>query len=163
MSSAPELVFRTRVAGDQAFLVRLGKRAFARWARDGGEVVWRMVNEPRAITRVVTHGGEPVGFAVATLAPLGRPYAEWASPAVARLDAIAVDTESRRRGVARELLAHVQVETRERGAVVMTLMTAESNRAGRITFERSGFLPVLRLPGAYSNGEPAIEMFKPLA
>lgn len=114
----------------------------------------------RAQMIVAEEGKKPIGFAVVEIEPLGHAYGPWESPAVARLDAIAIDPPEQRRGAGALLLAEAERTSREAGAVVMMLLTARTNRYARRLFVRSGFLPLQQVERAYANGDEAVEMFK---
>jgi ribosomal protein S18 acetylase RimI-like enzyme len=143
-------------------MLTVGRRVFARWSRDPGRSLSSMLASRGARAEIVERDGVPLGFAIVTFERLARPYGPWRTPAVARLDAIAVSPREQNAGVGRALTRRAEAIAREEGAVVLTLMTAESNTKARRLFTRAGFLAVIRMPNSYVNGEAAIEMFKPI-
>jgi ribosomal protein S18 acetylase RimI-like enzyme len=155
--------FRPRRADDDPFILELGREAFARWSHDPARTIASMLSGPRARTVVGESAGERIGFAVVDLEPLGKPYGPWRSPKIARLDAIAVTSAARRRGLGTALLDTAEDIARSAGGVVMTLMTAVDNRAARRLFQSAGYFPLFAIERSYSNGDSAIEMFKAIA
>lgn len=121
-----------------------------------------MLESPRAFMIVAEEAAQAIGFAIVEVEALGRPFGPFERPAVARLDAIAVDPGAQRRGVGARLLVEAEREAVERDAVVMTLMTARTNRFARRLFARAGFLALSQVDRAYANGDAAVEMFKAL-
>jgi len=162
MRLAQRLRFRPRTPDDDSFMLSIGRRVFARWSRDPARSLGSMLASRGARAEIVERDGAPVGFAIVTFARLPRPYGPWREPAVGRLDAIAVAPREQGKGVGRALARRAEAIAREEGGVVMTLMTAEGNVRGRRLFTRCGYLPVIRMPDSYMNGEAAIEMFKPI-
>ena len=155
-----ELSFRLRREGDDAFLMKLGRSAFARWSRDPARSIRMIISNRRAQVVIAERADVPIGFAVIDPVPLGRAFGPWKEPRVARLDAIAVDGKAQRRGVGRALIAETENLARRSGAVVMSLMTASENRAARTLFRSAEYLPLVALPDSYADGDAAIEMFK---
>lgn len=152
---------RRLLPSDDDFIEDLARDAFSAWSRDPGRVVSNMVRRG-ATTAVATIDEQPVGMAVLTFTTLGRPMGPWRSPKIARVEAIATARKGRKRGVGTALMAWAEGEARRNGAVIMRLLTAETNRSARRLFYREGFMAVLRSPNAYANGEAGIEMFKAL-
>ncbi len=155
-----DLRFRPPRPSDEPFVLRVGRRVFARWSRDPGRSLAGMMASPSARMIVAEEASRPIGFAIVEVAPLGKPFGPWEAPAVGRLDAIAIDPEEQRRGAGRLLLEEAERVARDAGAVVMTLMTARTNRFARRLFVRGGFLPLQQVERAYANGDDAVEMFK---
>jgi len=154
---------RLRTAGDDSFIVTLGAQAFARWSVDPARTIRRMLAVERSTTLVADLQDQPVGFVIVDVAPLGRPYGPWASPSVARIDAIAVVPRARVQGVGSQLVAAAEELARKEGAVVMTLMTATRNMNGRRLFDSAGFIEFMTSADSYANGDDAELMFKSIA
>lgn len=149
---------------DDAALLRAVAPSFARWSRAPKRTLAALTTAPGSETLVAEAGEEALGLVTLSFEELrARSFGPFESPRVARIDAIAVAPAARRQGIARELLATAEARARERGAVVITLMTAVSNAPARRLFTGAGYLPVLRQPRAYANGEDAIEMFRLIA
>ena len=120
-----------------------------------------MMTSEKSRVIVAEHAGRPVGFAVVEVERLRvAAFGPWKAPAVARLDAIAIDPAKQGNGAGRQLLEEAERVAREEGGVVMTLMTAFTNRAARELFQSGGYLPLTELERRYGNGDGAIEMFK---
>lgn len=151
-----------RPGADDTFAQALGERAFAPYSRAPGASIVSMLGERGAEAAVAEIGRAKVGFAIVAFARVPREFGPWKSPVIARLNAIAVRPESQGRGVARGLVAWAEELARARGAVTLTLATAETNTRARRLFEYAGFLPVVRLPEQYARGQDGIAMFKPL-
>lgn len=154
------LSVRPRLPTDDAFLLDLGGRAFAKYSRDARSSVSGMLDELGAEALVAELGGTPVGFALLGYQTLQRDYGPWRRPTAARLNAIAVAPEREGRGIGRRLLVAVEEAARASGAVSIWLMTAESNRRARSLFGSGGYQAVLRLPRAYLRGQAGVTMFK---
>ncbi len=104
---------------------------------------------------------QPIGFAVVEIERLEvAAFGPFRAPAVARLDAIAVDPTKQGMGAGRLLLEEAERLASEERAVVMMLMTALTNRTARELFLSGGYLPLTQLERRYSNGDAAVEMFK---
>lgn len=164
---ALDLQLRPATPADDAFLRALGRPSFSRWSRDPAESVVRMSRATAAATLVAERAGEgspkAVGFAIVRVEPLGRPFGPWAAPAVAHLDAVAVSRAARGAGVGTALLRAAEELAAERGAVVLSLVTAVANVRARKLFEGAGYLPTARLEAYYLGEWDAIAMFRPLA
>lgn len=157
-----ELTFSSVTARDQTFVTTLARRAFARWSNDPANNVLGMVHNPRAIAELGIERGKKVGLFVVSITSLGRPYGPFEDPRLAHLDAIAVTPGMTGRGIGGILLERAELIARQRGAVVMTLLTAVGNGPGQRLFASRGFMPVLRSRSRYVNDEDGIEMFKAL-
>ncbi|MFO0547447.1 MAG: GNAT family N-acetyltransferase [Polyangiaceae bacterium] len=157
------LRFRAPSPPDEVFVATLARASFSAWSRDPARNVARMLRSSSAAGEIASLGGERVGFYVLDVNRLSKPYGPFESPAIAHLDAIAVASSFSRRGIGRALLRRAEQVARERGAVVMTLMTAVGNARARRMFQRFGFMPVLKIEGAYESGEAGIQMFKLVA
>lgn len=95
---------------------------------------------------VADEAGAVQGYAVA-----------WGTDEV-HLANIVVAPESRRRGIARELMAAVLEYARSVGAVSVYLEVRVSNSAARTFYSGLGFVPTFTRKGYYENGEDALIM-----
>jgi len=154
--------FRPRTEEDDVFLLSVGRRVFSAWSRDPARALAAMLVESGARAEVAWVSEARVGFFIVGLDVLPRPFGPWVRPAVARLDAIAVVPGAQSRGIGRALLVRAEKVATDRGAVVMSLMTASTNGKARKLFSRAGFLSLVTLPRSYANGDAAVEMFKAL-
>ncbi len=147
---------------DEAFVFGLSQQVFAVYSIQPIRAMASMLADPDAAALVAELNGERAGFFVLSLDALGRPFGPWARPLIARLDAIAVDPDAQGRVVGRFLLEQAEALARARGAVVMSLMTAEKNHPARRLFASAGFLELVRIPVAYARGQTGVAMNKPL-
>lgn len=148
-----DLGIRTRKGSDKAFIAALAREAFGEFSPGSARHTVAMSEEPHARTLVAVQGRERLGFAVVRV---GRDR-------IARLDAIAVDAGWRGRGVGRQLLCHVEVHARERGAVRLELATAEANLAALDLFLKEGYRIERTLRRYYPRGQDAHLLAKQLA
>jgi len=81
----------------------------------------------------------------------------------ASLDAIAVVVAERGKGFGKLLLAGIEKLAFERGAVEITLVTAEANLAALDRFLSAGYAVARRLERYYPRGQNAVSMRKALA
>lgn len=147
---------------DDDFIEDVGREAFARWSLRPGLVLRGMIADPAAEVEVVTEGNRRIGFVVVRFDQAAYDLGPWTLPLAARVEAIAVRRGFRGRGVGRALLVRAEEIAVQRGAVVMSLLTAANNRRARKLFADIGYLPLLQWQAAYVNREPAWELFKPI-
>jgi ribosomal protein S18 acetylase RimI-like enzyme len=121
-----------------------------------------MLAERDAATCVAEHGEVPVGFFVLGFEYLGKSFGPWSRPAVARLNAIGVEPDLHRRGIGTLLLEYAEAVARQRGAVSLTLMTADTNLRARRLFAGAGFQALFTLEHAYARGQRGVVMSKAL-
>jgi ribosomal protein S18 acetylase RimI-like enzyme len=168
-----KVAVRPARAEDREFLVSLSESVFRAYAHDPTVVMLRMlknqtgevlVAEDATPRRAATTKKRDLrlGFAVVGIEELGRPFGPWLRPSVARLDAIAVQPQLAGRGIGRHLLLHAEDVARARGAVSMSLMTADSNAPARRLFRNAGYQVILPLEDVYIDGQHGLTMFKAL-
>ncbi len=75
---------------------------------------------------------------------------------------VGVDTNARRRGIARELLARVAADARDLGAQECSLEVRAANTGAQALYEALGFRALGTRPHYYSDGEDALIMQGPL-
>jgi ribosomal protein S18 acetylase RimI-like enzyme len=156
-----DLKFRSPRASDEPFIVRIGRRVFARWSKDPAGTLASMMRGGKSRVIIAEQAEQPIGFAVVEIERLEvAAFGPFRAPAVARLDAIAVDPTKQGMGAGRLLLEEAERLASEERAVVMMLMTALTNRTARELFLSGGYLPLTQLERRYSNGDAAVEMFK---
>jgi ribosomal protein S18 acetylase RimI-like enzyme len=140
---------RPGTATDRAFVERLSETAFTEYTLDARA---RAAPMTRAGTLLVAElGSRSVGFAV--VRRQGR---------TAYLDAIAVETEWRGRGVGHALLAAAEESARRAGAARIELVTAEANLAALDLFLKRGFVVRRTVAGFYPRGQTAHVLDKAL-
>jgi ribosomal protein S18 acetylase RimI-like enzyme len=161
-STTAKVSFRARTEEDDVFLLSVGRRVFASWSRDPARALAAMLVEPGARAEVAWVSEARVGFFIVGLDALEKPFGPWLRPVAARLDAIAVVPGAQGRGIGRALLERAEELARDRGGVVMSLMTATDNHRARRLFHAAGYLPLIAFANGYANGDAALEMFKSL-
>jgi ribosomal protein S18 acetylase RimI-like enzyme len=144
---------------DAEFLVELSDRAFRQYLSFARTNMIRMMRNP-ACAILVAEEQIRLGFAVVHLRTLDRAYGPWSRPTTAHLDAIAVRPSVSGRGVGRRLLAAAEELARARGAISMSLLTAEKNVRAQRLFRSGGFRLVAPLGEVYEDGQKAIAMLK---
>jgi len=111
---------------------------------------------------VAEHGETRMGFVVVDIKALGRPFGPLKRPSVAHLDAIAVRPNMSSQGIGHRLLAHAEKVARARGAVSLSLLTAETNTEAQRLFRSAGFQVLAPFDNVYADGQRALSMFKSL-
>jgi len=154
--------FRAAKPGDRAFIERVSRAGFAAYSRDPVKSIRWMAGEQTALVELAVDGTAELGFFILRIIRLERPFGPWASPAVARLDAIAVAPEARGRGVGRALLQQAEQAATDEGAVVLSLATANDNHAARGLFTGMGYQELAPLGPFYRGGQHAIAMVRSL-
>lgn len=112
-----------------------------------------LLNEPRTLGyRVVTQTDEMVGFAFVMLKIQGA----------AHLTTIGIAPEHRRRGLAADLLRHIENGLKNRDVSTIMLEVRVSNASAQDLYKRCGYTIVQRVNNYYSNGEDCFLMMKSL-
>lgn len=110
-----------------------------------------LLNEPRTLSyRTVTPADEMVGFAFVMVNENNA----------AHLTTVGVAPEHRRRGIARQLLAHIEGNLREREVGTLMLEVRVGNTAAQDLYRRIGYTTVHRICRYYNNGEDCFLMMK---
>ena len=130
----PTITIREATADDVTELARM-LDLFDHTGATPAQVLARM----RACQHVLTTylgevDGQPVGFACLRLVPHiqgDEPYAE--------LTDIYVDVAARRQGVARALIAHVEMVARTAGAREVVILTGFDNETAQAAYRASGY------------------------
>ncbi len=112
-----------------------------------------MLRRGRASVLVCEEGGALIGDAVV----LYRRN----SPA-ARIYSLVVQPAQRGRGIARQLLAAVEAEARERGCQTLRLEVRPDNSQALSLYRHSGYAVERRLEQFYEDGSPAVRLSKNL-
>jgi ribosomal protein S18 acetylase RimI-like enzyme len=157
-----DLTLRPWRAEDASFVVALAGSAFAAYSGDPSGTMLSILGEPGTEVFVAELGSLHAGFVVLRYERLGRDFGPLSRPWVARINAIAVSPEARRRGIGRALLARAEEAARARGARSLSLATGEANGRARRLFEATGFFPLARFERYYAGGQAAVWMLKAL-
>lgn len=171
-----------RFTGGRRVAVRLLERSVERpgntssaevvtLAELGGEAAGAMAAFP--VAEAAVRARAFLGLMLRTLPPWRLPGGLWlywaggrASPsppgASLYVDALAVASGARRRGVARALLEHAERDARERGLPAVALDTSLDNKAARALYVSAGYDEVAYRPAA--RGLPGfVALVKPLS
>ncbi|MBX3206920.1 MAG: GNAT family N-acetyltransferase [Labilithrix sp.] len=147
---------------DEDFLVALSTRVFRAYTRDAAGAMRRMLGCRTSTISVAEHNETRIGFVVVDVQALGRDYGPLKRPKVAHLDAIAVRPNMSSQGVGHKLVAHAEGVARARGAVSMSLLTADTNTGAQRLFLDAGFQVLAPFDDVYADGQRALSMFKAL-
>ncbi|MDF2693711.1 MAG: hypothetical protein K0S65_2094 [Labilithrix sp.] len=147
---------------DEDFLVALSTRVFRAYAHDAARAMRRMIRTRTSAISVAEHAETRIGFVVVDVRDLGRDYGPLKRPSVAHLDAIAVRPNMSSQGIGQRLLAHAESTARARGAISMSLLTAETNTDAQRLFLNAGFQVLASFEDVYIGGQRALSMFKAL-
>ena len=149
-------------ADDEYFLVALSMRVFRRYSEDPARMMRRILRRGMHDIAVAVQGEARIGFVAMHVEPLGRDFGPLRRPSVARLDAIAVRPNMVNQGIGGRLLAHAETCARARGAVSISLITAETNVAAQSLFLGADYQMLTVFDGVYTDGQRAFSMFKAL-
>jgi ribosomal protein S18 acetylase RimI-like enzyme len=148
-----KVLIRRAEPSDDAFFARLGRDAFGDFDLGAEQHTLAIVNHPAVVTLVATVDAEPVGFASLELGRGG----------VAHLQAIAVRTAERGRGLGQRLLIAIERAARARGTTSIRLATAQANVEAIALFLKCGFGMERRHRRFYGRGQDACTMVKDLS
>lgn len=110
-----------------------------------------LLNEPRSVSyRAVANGREMVGFAFMMENENGA----------AHLTTIGIAPEHRRRGLAGQLLNHVEKAAINRGLSTVVLEVRAGNVGAQTLYELAGYSVMQRIRKYYTNGEDCFLMMK---
>jgi ribosomal-protein-alanine N-acetyltransferase len=142
---------RHRGPGDDAFIERLGREAFAVFDPKAGTSTRLLAEHPDAEALVAVRGRERLGFLVLVT----RGYKSW-------IEAIAVLERARGLGVGTRLMQAAVRAARRRGVRRLSLTTAQANVEALELFLRCGFRIERRMPRFYAAGQDACVLSRSL-
>ena len=152
---APETEYSIHPLTDKHLneVLRLNVRCFRNGENYTKHTFNYLLGEARNLSyRAVTSSGEMVGFAFVLVNEDGS----------AHLTTIGVAPEHRRRGIANQLLVHVEEALRRRNIMTVVLEVRISNTAAQKLYRDRGYTVVQRLTKYYTNGEDCYLMVKSL-
>jgi [ribosomal protein S18]-alanine N-acetyltransferase len=162
-TSAPEIIvpapvteYSIRPLTDKHLneVLRLNVRCFRNGENYTKHTFSYLLGESRNLSyRAVTSSNEMVGFAFVLINEDGS----------AHLTTIGVAPEHRRRGIANQLLIHVEEALRRRNILTIVLEVRVSNTVAQNLYRDRGYTAVQRLTKYYNNGEDCFLMVKSLA
>lgn len=152
---APPMAYAIRplTTDHQEQVLRLNLRCFRKGDNYTKYTFDYLLNEPRTLGyRIVTEADEMVGFAFVMLKVQNA----------AHLTTIGIAPEHRRRGLAFDMMSHIERCLRNRGVGTVMLEVRISNTSAQDLYKRCGFTIVQRINKYYSNGEDCFLMMKSL-
>jgi len=135
-------------------VLRLNLRCFTAGDSYNKHTLAYLLNDPRTLSyQTVAADGELVAFAFVMVNANGA----------AHLTTIGVAPEHRRRGIADEMLAHIEKKVRQKEITTVMLEVRVGNNAAQQLYGRAGYNVVQRIAAYYNNGEDCYLMMKSLA
>lgn len=134
-------------------VLRLNLRCFKNGENYTKHTFAYLLNEPNALCyQIVTAGNQMAGFVCVLVAEDGA----------AHITTIGVAPEHRRRGLAEQLLSHLELslKTKKIGAIVLEVRIG--NTVAQNLYKRCGFSVTQRISHYYNNGEDGFLMMKSL-
>ena len=134
-------------------VLRLNLRCFTAGDSYNKHTLAYLLNDPRTLSyQTVAADGELVAFAFVMVNANGA----------AHLTTIGVAPEHRRRGIADEMLAHIEKKVRQKEITTVMLEVRVGNNAAQQLYGRAGYNVVQRIAAYYNNGEDCYLMMKSL-
>lgn len=132
-------------------VLRLNLRCFRNGENYTKHTFAYLLNEPKALAyRIVTEADEMAGFVFAILNNEGS----------AHLTTIGVAPEHRRRGLAEQLLSHLESVLAAKHVGTVVLEVRVGNISAQQLYRHAGYSTVQRITNYYSNGEDCFMMMK---
>lgn len=142
---------RTLTVENLSEVLRLNIRCFRNGDNYTKHTFDYLLGEPRTLSyRMVTPAEEMVGFAFVMVNENNA----------AHLTTIGVAPEHRRRGIAAQLLKHIEQALSERGVGTLMLEVRVGNVSAQDLYRRHGYTIVQRIGRYYNNGEDCFLMMK---
>jgi ribosomal-protein-alanine N-acetyltransferase len=151
---ALKISFRTGKHTDVPFIARLSGKAFSIFG-PYEETVPEWLGYDSTVTIIAKVNERPAGFAM-----IGAPFGRYDLQNVVELLAIAVEPESRRKGIGELLLKEVDEKAKELNIFRIFLHTAIENLPARSLFSKAGYSPWEIKYSFYPKGQDAIVMAK---
>lgn len=135
-------------------LLRLNIRCFRNGENYTKHTFAYLLDDARTLAyKADAASGEMIGFAFLMLNENGA----------AHLTTLGVAPEHRRRGVADNLLQHLERSLRAKGIDTVHLEVRVTNAAAQKLYKRAGYTVVQRIASYYNNGEDCLLMMKSVA
>ncbi len=152
---APLTTYQIRLLTDKQLneVWKLNQRCFNHGENYNRATFNYLLSQPNTLSyRVITPNDEMVGFVFATMTDEG----------VAHLTTIGVAPEHRRRGLAREMLFHLENALLEREIRMICLEVRAGNLSAQTLYGDLNYATMQRLKTYYNNGEDGFLMVKSL-
>jgi len=134
-------------------VLRLNMRCFKNGENYTKHTFSYLLNEPNALSyHVVSADGEMVGFVCVMINTDGA----------AHITTIGIAPEHRRRGLAENLLSHLEHALKSRGIGTVVLEVRVGNVAAQRLYKSAGYVSVQHISKYYNNGEDGYLMMKSL-
>lgn len=145
---------KSLTSNDLKDVLRLNLRCFTVGDSYNKHTLSYLLNEPRTLSyQTVSASGELVAFAFVMVNANGA----------AHLTTIGVAPEHRRRGIADEMLTHIEKKVRQKDLATIMLEVRVGNYGAQQLYRRAGYHVVQRIAAYYNNGEDCYLMMKSLA
>lgn len=134
-------------------VMRLNMRCFKNGENYTKHTFAYLLNEPNALSyQIVTREKQMAGFICVLVGDDGA----------AHITTIGVAPEHRRRGLAEQLLSHLEHLLRAKNVGAVVLEVRVGNTVAQSLYKQSGFSIVQRISNYYNNGEDGFLMMKSL-
>jgi [ribosomal protein S18]-alanine N-acetyltransferase len=153
---APPTAYAVRpmVPSDLDEVLRLNFRCFENGENYTKHTFSYLLSQPNALCfQIVTAEKRMTGFLFVLLGEDG----------IAHITTIGVAPEHRRRGLAEQLLDHLDQALIEKGVTSIVLEVRVGNRAAQSLYKTCGFIVTQRISGYYNDGEDGFLMVKALS
>lgn len=152
---APETVYEIRILNDKHLdeVWKLNQRCFKAGENYNRGTFNYLLSQPNTLSyRTITLTNEMAGFIFVTIMEDGT----------AHLTTIGVSPEHRRRGLAKQMLLHIEDALRRRENSMICLEVRVNNTSAQNLYHELGYAIMQRLKQYYNNGEDGFLMVKSL-
>lgn len=152
---APETVYEIKILNDKQLneVWRLNQRCFKAGENYNQGTFSYLLSQPNTLSyRIITLNNEMAGFIFVVVMEDGT----------AHLTTIGVAPEHRRRGLAKQMLLHIEDALRRREISMICLEVRIKNISAQTLYHELGYAIMQRLKQYYNNGEDGYLMVKSL-
>lgn len=154
VTPAPPTVYEMRILNDRHLdeVWRLNQRCFKNGENYSKNTFTHLLSQPNTLSyRAITPSGKMTGFIFVSVID-----------GTAHLTTIGVAPEHRRRGVAKEMLIHLEQSLIEREIRMICLEVRVGNFSAQTLYRTMGYAVMQKLNAYYNNGEDGYLMIKSL-